>query len=318
MASKQLGYELSVMKKTKLLTLIGTALVGLSQPTWAGPHGGGGGFGGGGFAGGGHVGAGGFGGGGHFDGSHFGGYLGGPRAAPAFSSGAARFTGGRFGGVTRAPHFYDGGTRMSAVRPRGFTASVSRSITPSTSRRVTINRQPNRLGSIAGRSRASDPRISTAANRGSFIRNHASPRHDANWHRDWDKHRAHFHHGHVFVFIEGFWWGLDPGYYPWDYYPYYGYYPYPYDYYDYSDYYPYDYDDQSAYVNSDQYSNRAAVSAVQSGLAKLGYYSGAIDGVLGDQTEAAIARYQQDHDLSVTGTLTAATLQSLGLPQKAS
>ncbi|PYJ17291.1 MAG: hypothetical protein DME96_06530 [Verrucomicrobia bacterium] len=41
--------------------------------------------------------------------------------------------------------------------------------------------------------------------------------------------------------------------------------------------------------------------------------NGAIDGALGDQTEAAIAHYQEDHDLSVTGTLTAATLQSLGL-----
>jgi peptidoglycan hydrolase-like protein with peptidoglycan-binding domain len=54
------------------------------------------------------------------------------------------------------------------------------------------------------------------------------------------------------------------------------------------------------------------VSDVQSRLAKLGYYHGGIDGMMGDQTEAALARYQQDHDLSVTGTLTSATLQSLG------
>ncbi len=63
--------------------------------------------------------------------------------------------------------------------------------------------------------------------------------------------------------------------------------------------------------------NSATLSAVQSELAKLGYYQGQIDGVEGDETEAALARYQQDHDLSVTGTLTAATLQSLGLPQTA-
>jgi peptidoglycan hydrolase-like protein with peptidoglycan-binding domain len=60
------------------------------------------------------------------------------------------------------------------------------------------------------------------------------------------------------------------------------------------------------------------VSAVQSELAKLGYYHGAVDGIVGDETEAAIARYQADHDLSVTGTLTAATLQALGLPRTAS
>ncbi len=87
--------------------------------------------------------------------------------------------------------------------------------------------------------------------------------------------------------------------------------------YDYSDYYPYDYDDQSAYVGSGQYGSSATVSAVQSQLAKLGYYRGAVDGVEGDETEAALARYQQDHDLSVTGTLTAATLQSLGLARTA-
>jgi len=43
--------------------------------------------------------------------------------------------------------------------------------------------------------------------------------------------------------------------------------------------------------------------AVQSQLAKRGYYNGAIDGMLGDETEAALSRYQEDHDLSVTGLL---------------
>jgi hypothetical protein len=122
----------------------------------------------------------------------------------------------------------------------------------------------------------------------------------------------------VFVFINGFWYGF----YPSDYLPYYSSYPYdyygyPYGYYDSHDYYPYDYDDQSAYAYSDQYGSNATVSAVQSQLAKLGYYRGAIDGVVGDETQAAVARYQEDHDLSVTGTLTAATLQSLGLARTA-
>src|SRR5262249_22438942 len=184
------------------------------------------------------------------------------------------------------------------------------------------NRQPNRTGSIAGQNRVSNPRTSTAANRQSFVKNHASTRHDGNWHRDWNRHRAHFDHNRVFVFIDGFWWGL----YPWDYYPYYAYgypyddynsYPYhyyggyPYDYYDSS--YPSDYDGQPSYGGSQQSAANASVSAVQSELAKLGYYNGAIDGTLGDQTEAAIARYQQDQDLSVSGTLDTATLQSLGI-----
>ena len=145
-------------------------------------------------------------------------------------------------------------------------------------------------------------------------------RHDGNWHRDWDRHHAHFDHGHVFVFTDGFWWGL----YPADYYPYDAYGSYPSDYYGY----PYGYDDNpygssdsysqnpysyySGYAPPDQSSN-AVVSSVQSQLAKLGYYRGAVDGVAGDETEAAVARYQEDNDLSVTGTVTAATLQSLGL-----
>jgi len=122
----------------------------------------------------------------------------------------------------------------------------------------------------------------------------------------------------VFVFVDGFWWGLDSGYYPWAYYPYYdygdypdnSYYGNPYDYYNYS---PYNDDDQPGYSDSGQSAANATVSAIQAGLAKLGYYNGTIDGTLGDQTEAAIARYQEDHDLSVTGTVDAATLQSLGI-----
>jgi hypothetical protein len=183
------------------------------------------------------------------------------------------------------------------------------------------------MGSIAGRNRPSGPRTSTAANRQSFLRNHAFAQHDGNWHHDWDKRHAHFDHNRVFVFVNGFWWGL----YPWDYYPYYasgdypydynGSYPYdnsgyPYDYY--GGYYPYDdyqdnNDNDSTGAASDQYATNPTVSAVQSELAKLGYYNGAVDGVVGDQTQAALARYQQDSDLSVTGTLNAPTLQSLGL-----
>jgi peptidoglycan hydrolase-like protein with peptidoglycan-binding domain len=107
---------------------------------------------------------------------------------------------------------------------------------------------------------------------------------------------------------------------PWNSYPYYAYGDYPYDYSDNpSGYYDYgSYDNQPASVDSDQYGNNATVSAVQSGLAKLGYYRGAIDGVEGDETQAALARYQEDHGLSVTGTLTAATLQSLGVTRTAS
>ena len=248
---------------------------------------------------------------------------------------------------------------MSAVRPQGFARSVGPTTRPYVDRSAAATRQPNRTNSIAARSRATDPRISTAtnrqpnrvgsvagrnqasnprtstaatrqtaANRQSFVRNHASERHDGNWHRDWDRHHSHFHNHKVFVFLNGFWWGLDPWFYPdyaSDYYPAddYGSNPYdyssgyPYDYsgnpYDYYNYSPYNNDDQSPDAASGQSAANATVSAVQSELSRLGYYNGAIDGSLGDQTEAALARYQEDRDLSVTGTVDAATLQSLGI-----
>jgi putative peptidoglycan binding protein len=329
------------MKKIKFLSLVSAALVGLALPASAGPRGGGGGFG----SGGGHVGGGGrvggFAGGGSRTAPAF--YGGGFRVAPTFRG--AYFTGRSVGTPSAAPRFYYGGTRTAAVPPRGFPRFVERSTNPYVGRSAAVTRQPNRVSSIAGRNRATDPRVSTAANRQpnragsvpgrnqvsdrrtltsakreSFVRNHASERHDANWHRDWDRHHAHFHDRKVFVFIGGFWWGL----YPWDYYPYdtygsypsdyygdpYGYNDYPNDSYDYNTQDPYSY--YNGYAGPAQSSN-GVVSSVQSQLAKLGYYSGAIDGVLGDQTEAAIASYQEDNDLSVTGVVTAATLQSLGL-----
>ena len=162
---------------------------------------------------------------------------------------------------------------------------------------------------ITGKAKHEDlERAVVAAVRRAMANHRVFARHDGNWHHDWDRHHAHFDHGHVFVFTDGFWWGL----YPWDYYPYdaygsypsdyygdpYGYDDYPYDNYDYNTQDPYSY--YSGYAAPAQ-SDNAIVSSVQSQLTKLGYYHGAVDGVAGDETQAAIARYQEDNDLSVTG-----------------
>ena len=112
-------------------------------------------------------------------------------------------------------------------------------------------------------------------------------RHDTNWHRDWDRRHGHFFHNRFFVFDDGFWFGF----YPWDYYNAYG--------------------DQD-YYGYDPYSV-PRVGEVQSDLAREGYYRGVIDGVYGPQTRVAITRYQSNHGLQVTGSLTPATLQSLGV-----
>jgi peptidoglycan hydrolase-like protein with peptidoglycan-binding domain len=111
---------------------------------------------------------------------------------------------------------------------------------------------------------------------------------------------------------------LDAGFYPWDFYPYYAYDYYPYDYYPgyYADVEPEYY---SAGVSSSvDRSPDPNVTAVQSDLAKLGYYRGASDGLFGRATRDAVARYQSDQNLPVTGTLTTQTLQSLGVKKVAS
>lgn len=56
---------------------------------------------------------------------------------------------------------------------------------------------------------------------------------------------------------------------------------------------------------------RSRYSAVQSELARIGMYGGAIDGVIGVRTEAAIRDYQQRAGLPVTGKATPALLQRL-------
>ena len=212
-----------------------------------------GGGGGGGFGGGGFGGGGGHGGGG---GGHFGGGGGFRGGGMAFHGSGIGFRGGGAGFRSAGPRFGNG-------------------------RRAFANQ--------------ATPQSRTFG-RGDFNRRiaaHTAERHDANWHRDWDRRHAHFFHNRFFVFDDGFWFGLDG---------------YPYD-----DYYAYDDQDYYGYdASTDPYSV-STVSAVQSDLAKQGYYRGVIDGIYGPQTRVAITRYQSKHGLQVTGSLTPATLESLGM-----
>jgi hypothetical protein len=143
-------------------------------------------------------------------------------------------------------------------------------------------------------------------------RNHIFAREDGSRHRDWDRRGAHFWNGHWWAWDGGYWIGLDDGFYPWDYYPYYAYDYYPYDYYPgyYADVEPY-YNNESVYDSVPAADPN--VTAVQNDLAKLGYYHGPVDGLYGRATRDAVARYQNDHHLAITGTLTTQTLQSLGV-----
>lgn len=57
----------------------------------------------------------------------------------------------------------------------------------------------------------------------------------------------------------------------------------------------------------------SAVEAVQDHLRSAGVYSGAVDGVWGPDSAAALQRFQAGHQLQVTGQLNQATAATLGL-----
>ena len=140
---------------------------------------------------------------------------------------------------------------------------------------------------------------------------HIAERHNSNWHGDWDRRHAHFDHGHFFVFVGGFWCGLDAGFFPWDYLPYYTDDYYPYDYYT-ADVPQYDNENTEAVDNGVPVAD-PTVQAVQTQLTQLGYYNGPADGFFGPATRDAVAKYQIARNLTVTGSLSLDMLQSLGL-----
>ena len=127
----------------------------------------------------------------------------------------------------------------------------------------------------------------------------------SNWSGNW----RHHHNNNDVIFIGSFgfpYWGWGLGY-PYGYYGYgYGYgYPYGYDYYGGSAYgYGYGYGDQGygygnqgyGYGNQGYgYGDRSRVAQLQRRLARAGYYSGAIDGIMGPQTRRAIRAYERSH-----------------------
>ena len=113
--------------------------------------------------------------------------------------------------------------------------------------------------------------------------------HDREW---WHQHFP------VIVFANAGYYYLDAGYW----YPCWGYDPKS----DYSDY------NGPTYAYNNQAPNQV-IADVQSALQQDGYYSGPITGTLDEQTRAALATYQQDNDLSITGNVDQATVESLGL-----
>src|SRR5881628_1419429 len=216
---------------------MGATLLALSPSVWAaGRSGGGGGFSGGGFAGG-HPGAG---------------------------SGGVRSAGPRFSAGPRSSaspgYYYSRGTRFM-----GFRAGQLRSPVPGSESFANPNHTVTNSGPRPART-SERPTLNGRTD-------HIAERHNSIWHTDWDRRHAHFFHHRFFVFDDGFWFGLDDGFFPWDYYPYSAYDYYPYDYYPgyYADVEPYYYD-QGVYSGTPM--RDPTVNAVQTQLTQLGYYNG--------------------------------------------
>jgi len=290
------------MKTRRIFSLIaGTAFIALNTISLAAGHGGGGFGGGGGFHGGGFGGGGGFHGGGFGGGFHGGGFrAGGFAGGVGMRGGGVGFSGARFSGSV--PNFAGAGPRFSSM---GHPSSRQPVYDGRPNRSVTSNITSNRAA-MASTVRPSQTLPQRGVN--GRIDHHIAERHDTNWHNDWDRRHAHFDHGRFFVFNNGFWFGLDDGFFPWDYLPYYA-----------DDYYPYDYYADSLPYDNNAYNiapvDSATVQAVQRELLDLGYYNGSIDGVFGPATRDAVAKYQIAKQLNVTGSLSPDTLQSLNLPQ---
>jgi hypothetical protein len=209
------------------------------------------------------------------------------------------------------------------VSPFVRSSAARRAITPSVRSTTSVNRQQtrsagNRITQTAlpnGQSVTPSASTRTAQLKGLNGRtDHIYRRETGTAHPDWDRRRAYYSNNHWWAYNGSDWIGLDAGFFPWDYYPYYTY-----------DYYPYDYfvDDSTDVPPAYQGTTQAppvpdpTVTAAQTALTQLGYYNGPIDGLFGPTTRDAVARYQTEKNLSVTGSLTSDTLQAMGLPRVA-
>lgn len=121
------------------------------------------------------------------------------------------------------------------------------------------------------------------------FRRHWHERHDRNWWHD---------HCNTIVFVSAGYYFLDGSYW----YPAYGYDPFQ-TYYDY---------DGPIYTYSNLLPDEV-IANVQTALQDAGYYFGEITGSLGVDTRAALANFQRDYSLPITGAIDEETVEALGL-----
>ncbi len=120
-----------------------------------------------------------------------------------------------------------------------------------------------------------------------------------NYHPAWHDHHWYHNHYHDVVLISGGWYFWNAGYWfpAWGYDPGVAYYPY----------------DGPIYVGSNPTPPDQIIADVQATLQQQGYYQGEVDGLLGPQTRAALADYQQAQGLEITAAMDEPTLESLGM-----
>ncbi len=309
------------LKYLFLTTLVGLALalplqVHARPGGGSGGHGGGHSFSGGGGGGGGH--------GSHAAPSRMGGMYGGA----AYRGSYARYNG--VNQLNRTAQFNRG--QPSSGRQFNRTGQLSRN--GQGNRGAQLNRagQSNRPGAAnnVARNRGVGPHFSNGKINSGGAKIVA--KHPANWHSNWSHNHDHIWHGHHCRWVHNSWVVFDYGFYDpfWWGYPYYPYsYGYPYDYSGYGGSYDDSYygDNSQVYPGQDagesedsQYQgsdsrhsdNGSPVAIAQSRLARLGYYHGEVDGMLGPNTRRAISDYQKDHGMRVTGSVSGNTLSSIG------
>jgi hypothetical protein len=325
-----------------VVTIFGVLSLGVATAL-GGAHGGGGGHGGGGFSGSGGGHAGGFHGGG-FHGYSAGGvhgYTGGVHGYTGGNhtySGKARgyyvprsfstrsskvYSGRRYYGTVRAgTSVRRGSSSVSSARHRSYRSQsgISRrsritgnSFNKRSLRETTGLMTKQTITTRDGRTHQGNWTRHNSANRNRFDRQ--TENRLRSWHgrppgfaeaRHNNKEHHHHHHGHdwwhrhcgaIILWGWGFWGWYDGWWYPaWGYNPYYSYYEY-----------------GEPIYGYDGLPPDEVVANVQSELQRLGYYSYAVDGILGPLTQEALNRYQRDHLLPITGAIDPATVGSLGL-----
>jgi hypothetical protein len=161
--------------------------------------------------------------GGHHGGGGGGGFAMAARPAPAHAAAPAvqsaprsNFGGGRHMAPVTRLSSYQAATAFRQQRLVGSDRTFSRQFATGTATRRfdgsrIVNGRETRLTRNGNDSR------NRFQNRGLNVgREHVFARRSADWHRDWDRRRDHWWHGHRCHFVNGFWFIYDTGFYPYD------------------------------------------------------------------------------------------------------